>query len=119
MTNLSLFSFKIGSVRIGNAAYFQKQNDIYGILMDAIHFQILKFQENKHQHEQWIFLFWCFLILFHAFDVYVTNRFLGKKWKKKQTRLLMELQRNKILELKKEHYCFNVNNLFWISLCFS
>ena len=39
-------------VRIGNAAYFQKQNDIYGILMDAIHFQILKFQENKYQQEQ-------------------------------------------------------------------
>ena len=29
-------------VRIGNAAFIQKQNDIYGILMDAIHFQIEK-----------------------------------------------------------------------------
>ncbi|MBL6591639.1 MAG: dihydrofolate reductase [Flavobacteriaceae bacterium] len=58
----------------------------------------------KYSWSLWIFLVWCFLILFHAFDVYVTNRFLGKKWKKKQTRLLMELQRNKILELKKEHY---------------
>lgn len=58
----------------------------------------------KYSWSVWIFLVWCFLILFHAFDVYVTNRFLGKKWQKKQTRLLMELQRNKILELKKEHY---------------
>ena len=58
----------------------------------------------KYSWSVWIFLIWCFLILFHAFDVYVTNRFLGKKWQKKQTRLLMELQRNKILELKKEHY---------------
>ena len=39
-------------VRVGNAAYFQKQNDIYGILMDAIHFQILKFQDDKYKHEQ-------------------------------------------------------------------
>ena len=39
-------------VRVGNAAYFQKQNDIYGILMDAIHFQILKFHDDKYKHEQ-------------------------------------------------------------------
>ena len=30
-------------VRIGNAAYTQKQNDIYGILMDAIHAEIKQF----------------------------------------------------------------------------
>ena len=39
-------------VRVGNAAYFQKQNDTYGILMDAIHFQILKFQDDNYKHEQ-------------------------------------------------------------------
>ena len=30
-------------VRIGNAAYKQKQNDIYGILMDAIHVELVEF----------------------------------------------------------------------------
>ena len=30
-------------VRVGNAAYHQKQNDIYGILMDVIYEQMLKF----------------------------------------------------------------------------
>ena len=30
-------------VRIGNAAYHQKQNDIYGILMDVIHQQVTNF----------------------------------------------------------------------------
>lgn len=30
-------------VRIGNAAYQQKQNDIYGILMDAIHVELVEF----------------------------------------------------------------------------
>ena len=34
-------------VRIGNAAFIQKQNDIYGILMDAIHFQIEKYMSSK------------------------------------------------------------------------
>ena len=41
-------------VRIGNAAYSQKQNDIYGILMDAIHYQIEKFpSENEEYEELW------------------------------------------------------------------
>ena len=41
-------------VRIGNAAYNQKQNDIYGILMDAIHYQIEKFPtENQEYEELW------------------------------------------------------------------
>jgi GH15 family glucan-1,4-alpha-glucosidase len=41
-------------VRIGNAAFIQKQNDIYGILMDAIHYQILKFnQDNDKNEELW------------------------------------------------------------------
>ena len=34
-------------VRIGNAAYIQKQNDIYGILIDAIHYQIEKIQRQR------------------------------------------------------------------------
>ncbi len=39
-------------VRIGNAAYLQKQNDIYGILMDAIHFQIQKYANDDDKHEE-------------------------------------------------------------------
>ena len=39
-------------VRIGNAAFFQKQNDIYGILMDAIHFQIETYKETNYKHEE-------------------------------------------------------------------
>ena len=37
-------------VRIGNAAYIQKQNDIYGILVDVIHFQIEKFKEENYKY---------------------------------------------------------------------
>ena len=40
----------------------------------------------------WIFIIWLFIIVFHLFNVFVTNRFLGKNWVKKQTRFLMEIQ---------------------------
>ena len=38
-------------VRIGNAAYMQKQNDIYGILMDVIYTQLDKFRTNIENGE--------------------------------------------------------------------
>lgn len=39
-------------VRIGNAAYEQRQNDIYGILMDAIHQQLVKFETTIENCEE-------------------------------------------------------------------
>jgi GH15 family glucan-1,4-alpha-glucosidase len=39
-------------VRIGNAAFTQKQNDIYGILMDVIHYQIKRYTQEDDKHEE-------------------------------------------------------------------
>ncbi len=39
-------------VRIGNAAFSQKQNDIYGILMDVIHQEIVKYGKDIANLEQ-------------------------------------------------------------------
>ncbi|MGJ8731944.1 glycoside hydrolase family 15 protein [Cellulophaga fucicola] len=38
-------------VRVGNAAYKQKQNDIYGILMDVIYEQLVKFSTDLENGE--------------------------------------------------------------------
>ena len=39
-------------VRVGNAAYVQKQNDIYGILMDVIHYQMEQFTDKNDECEE-------------------------------------------------------------------
>lgn len=39
-------------VRTGNAAYKQKQNDIYGILMDVIYEQLVKFSNDMENGEE-------------------------------------------------------------------
>ncbi len=39
-------------VRIGNAAYTQRQNDIYGILMDVIHQQLTQFSTDIENGEE-------------------------------------------------------------------
>jgi GH15 family glucan-1,4-alpha-glucosidase len=41
-----------GPVRIGNAAFEQRQNDIYGILMDMIHTQLLRFPNDIENGEE-------------------------------------------------------------------
>lgn len=39
-------------VRTGNAAYAQKQNDIYGILVDVIHQELVKFKNDTDNKEE-------------------------------------------------------------------
>ncbi|HEA29232.1 MAG TPA: glycoside hydrolase family 15 protein [Leeuwenhoekiella sp.] len=39
-------------VRIGNAAYIQRQNDIYGILMEVIYNQFIKFENTLENSEE-------------------------------------------------------------------
>ena len=55
LTEETLDHFKgyMGSkpVRIGNAAYEQRQNDIYGILMDVIYQQVAKFKNDIENSE--------------------------------------------------------------------
>ncbi|MGB5315875.1 MAG: glycoside hydrolase family 15 protein [Robiginitalea sp.] len=41
-----------GPVRIGNAAFEQRQNDIYGILMDMIHTQLVRFPNDIENGEE-------------------------------------------------------------------
>ena len=41
-----------GPVRIGNAAFEQRQNDIYGILMDMMHTQLIRFPNDIENGEE-------------------------------------------------------------------
>jgi len=43
---------KRSKVRVGNAAYEQKQNDIYGILMDVIYQQFVEFNNTLSNSEE-------------------------------------------------------------------
>ena len=44
-------------VRVGNAAFSQKQNDIYGVLMDSIYTSLIKFPTTLDTSEElWTFV---------------------------------------------------------------
>lgn len=45
-------------------------------------------------------LAWLFLFLYHAFNVFITNRFMGKDWEQKQLQKLVNKQQERIEKLK-------------------
>lgn len=50
----------------------------------------------------WAILIWTFFFLIHAFNVFFTNRFMGKKWENEQLDKLKAKQQKRIDELHKQ-----------------
>lgn len=50
----------------------------------------------------WAITFWAFLFAIHAFNVFVTQKFMGKDWERQQREKLVLKQKQKIAELQKE-----------------
>lgn len=50
----------------------------------------------------WAILLWAFLFILHAFNVFVTHRFMGQDWERKQREKLVEKQKQRISEIQKE-----------------
>jgi dihydrofolate reductase len=47
-------------------------------------------------------LFWLFLFVYHAFNVFITHKFMGQDWEKHQLNKLVVKQQERIEKLKKE-----------------
>lgn len=50
----------------------------------------------------WAITLWFFFFVLHFFNVFVTNRFMGKEWERIQTEKLVQKQELKIAKLEKE-----------------
>lgn len=50
----------------------------------------------------WAIVIWFFFLVLHFINVFVTNRFMGKEWERKQTEKLVLEQELKIAKLDKE-----------------
>ncbi|WP_027137713.1 dihydrofolate reductase [Gaetbulibacter saemankumensis] len=47
-------------------------------------------------------LIWFFILLYHTFNVFITNKFMGKEWEKKQLDKLMVLQQQRIKKMRED-----------------
>lgn len=50
----------------------------------------------------WAITFWAFLFVIHAFNVLVTQKFMGQDWERSQREKLVAKQKKRIAELQKE-----------------
>ncbi len=50
----------------------------------------------------WAISFWGFLFIMHVFNVFVTQKFMGLAWERKQREKLVAKQKTKIAEIQKE-----------------
>lgn len=50
----------------------------------------------------WAIIFWALILIIHAFNVYVTNKFFGKDWENEQVDRLVAKQQRKIVELQQK-----------------
>ena len=50
----------------------------------------------------WAIVFWAFLFVVHAFNVLVTQKFMGIDWERKQREKLVAKQKQRIAELQEE-----------------
>ncbi len=50
----------------------------------------------------WAITFWAFLFAIHVFNVFVTQKFMGKEWERTQREKLVLKQKNRIAEIQKE-----------------
>lgn len=50
----------------------------------------------------WAIMFWAAILIVHIFNVFVTNKFLGKDWEERQIEKLVAKQHRRIEELQKK-----------------
>jgi hypothetical protein len=63
--------------------------------------KILKYGE-QYDWFVWGITAWAFLFIIHAFNVFVTHRFMGQQWERNQREKLVAKQKQRISELQKE-----------------
>ncbi|MEM9000288.1 MAG: 2TM domain-containing protein [Bacteroidota bacterium] len=63
--------------------------------------KILKYGE-VYDWFLWAIMLWGFVFVLHAFNVFVTQKFMGKEWERHQREKLVALQKQRIMELQKE-----------------
>lgn len=63
--------------------------------------KILKYGE-AYDWFIWAILLWAFLFIIHAFNVFVTHKFMGQNWERQQREKLVSKQKNRIAEIQKE-----------------
>ena len=76
--------------------------------------KLLKYGES-YDWFVWAITFWAFLFVIHVFNVFVTNKFMGKDWERTQREKLIAKQKKRIAQLEKEIENTSAINLIFVN----
>lgn len=76
---------------------------IFG-LMSVLIFLVQLFSESPFLKEfyVWFILVWFIIFIYHFIKVYITDKFMNKKWEKIQIERLMKKQQVRMAEIEKD-----------------
>ena len=74
---------------------------LVGSVFLALINKILKYGQ-EYNWFIWAITFWAFLFVLHIFNVFITNKFMGKDWERSEREKLVQKQKQRINEMKKE-----------------
>lgn len=50
----------------------------------------------------WVVFIWAVILLIHAINVFIVDKFMGKEWQNRQLEKLVQKQKDKIIEMQKK-----------------
>jgi len=103
---IALIEYAQSRIKSKKRLFFHFSLMVVGIISLLTSNLVLEFKKEivlfDYPWSYWICSMWFILFLFHFFNVYVTNKFMGKEWEKKQMKRLVDKQQIKIAEIKTE-----------------
>ena len=72
---------------------------VLGCIFFAVAIKVLNYGVNYNWYI-WASLIWLFFWLWHAMNVFIFNRFLGKQWQEKQREQLIAAQQKKLIRME-------------------
>jgi phosphotransferase system glucose/maltose/N-acetylglucosamine-specific IIC component len=65
--------------------------------------KLFKIGENSFENWYlWAILLWFVFLILHVVDVFITKKFMGKEWERRQTEILVQKQEQRIEKLTKK-----------------
>lgn len=103
---IALIEYAQNRIRSKKRLFFHFSIMIIGFISMLTSNLIFEFKKDiilfEFPWSYWLCSTWFFLFFIHLFNVYVTNKFMGKKWEKNQMKKLVNKQQIKIAEIKTE-----------------
>ena len=103
---IALIEYAQNRIRSKKRLFFHFSIMIIGLISMLTSNLIFEFKKDvilfDFPWSYWLCFTWFFLFFIHLFNVYVTNKFMGKKWEKNQMKKLVNKQQIKIAEIKTE-----------------